>query len=116
MWQQIAAKQEGFQTFAGWAPEQFNLARGGETKPAHGMWVTGDFFKVLEMQPLAGRLIDANDDVRDCSEPAAVISYGFWQRNFGGDPAAVGKKITLNNYPVEIVGHHAAKIHRRDRG
>jgi putative ABC transport system permease protein len=104
IWQQIAAKQEGFQTFAGWAPEQFNLARGGETKPAHGMWVTGDFFKLLEMQPLAGRLIDANDDVRDCSEPAAVISYAFWQRNFGGDPAAVGKRITLNNYPVEIVG------------
>jgi putative ABC transport system permease protein len=104
MWQQIAAKQEGFQTFAGWAPEQFNLARGGETKPAHGMWVTGDFFSVLGMQPLAGRLISASDDTRDCSEPAAVISYAFWQRNLGGDPTAVGKKITLNGYSVEIIG------------
>jgi putative ABC transport system permease protein len=104
MYQQIAQRQEGFQKFAGWAPEQFNLARGGETKPAHGMWVTGDFFSVLGMQPLAGRLIEASDDTRDCSDPAAVISYAFWQRNFGGDPTAVGKKITLNGYPVEIVG------------
>jgi putative ABC transport system permease protein len=104
IWREIAAKQEGFQSFAGWGAEQFNLARGGETKPARGMWVTGDFFKVLGMQPLAGRLIEASDDTRDCSDPAAVISYAFWQRNFGGDPTAVGKKITLNGYPVEIVG------------
>ena len=104
MWREIAAKQEGFQSFAGWGAEQFNLARGGETKPARGLWVTGDFFKVLGMQPLAGRLIEASDDTRDCSDPAAVISYAFWQRNFGGDPTAIGKKITLNGYPVEIVG------------
>ncbi len=104
MWREIAARQEGFQQFAGWAPEQFNLARGGETKPARGLWVTGEFFSALGMQPLAGRLISASDDVRDCSDPAAVISYAFWQRNFGGDPAAVGRRITLNGYPVTIVG------------
>ena len=104
MWQQIAAKQQGFSSFAGWAPDTFNLALGGEIHPANGMWVSGNFFSTLGMQPLAGRLLTSSDDTRDCSEPAAVISYSFWQSNFGGAPDVLGKKITLNAYPVEIVG------------
>jgi putative ABC transport system permease protein len=104
LWQQIEQRQQSFDPMAAWAPEMFNLAQGGETHYAHGLYVTGDFYKVLGLQPVVGRLISASDDTPGCSQAAAVLSYSFWQRNYGGDPAAIGKQISLNGYPAEIVG------------
>ena len=104
MWQQIAQRQQSLDPIAVWAPEMFNLAKGGETHYAHGLYVSGDFYKVLGLQPVAGRLITMADDAPGCSQVAAVISDSFWQRNYGGDPSAIGKQISLNGYPAEIVG------------
>ena len=104
LWQQISTKQQSLSPMAVWAPDMFNLANGGETRYAHGLVVSGQFYDVLGMQPFTGRLISASDDTPGCSQAPAVISYGFWQRNFGGDPATVGKQMTLNGYPVTIVG------------
>jgi len=46
----------------------------------------------------------AADDHRGCGAPGAVISYGFWQREFGGDASTLGKKITIESHPFEIIG------------
>lgn len=104
LWRQIAEKQKSLSPIAVWAPDMFNLANGGETRYAHGLVVSGDFYDVMGMQPTAGRLISASDDTPACGQAPAVISYGFWQRNFGGDPSAIGKQLTLNGYPVTIIG------------
>ena len=58
-WEQIRDHQEGFTSIFAWAENDFNLATTGEARYAHGMFVSGDFFKVLEVQPLIGRLISA---------------------------------------------------------
>ncbi len=60
--------------------------------------VTGNYFGVLGVQPAAGRLLVDADDA------AAVISYGFWQRRFGGSSTAIGAAIDLNGNPFTIVG------------
>ncbi|HUE42287.1 MAG TPA: ABC transporter permease [Candidatus Sulfotelmatobacter sp.] len=103
-WEQIRDHQEGFSSIFAWAASTFNLAESGEARYAEGIYVSGDFFKALEVQPLLGRLFTADDDRRGCGLPAAVVSYGFWQKEFGGQPSALGSKLTLEGHPVEIVG------------
>jgi len=60
--------------------------------------VTGNYFEVLGVRPAAGRLLAEADDA------AAVISYGLWQRRFGGSSGAIGAAIELNGNPFTIVG------------
>ena len=105
MWEQIRDRQEGFSAIFAWAAEEFNLATGGEARDARANLVSGDYFRVLGEQPLLGRLFTAADDRRGCgAAPGAVISYGFWQHEFGGDASALGRKITLEGHPFEIIG------------
>src|SRR5207249_8845111 len=51
-----------------------------------------------------GRLFTFADDQQSSNASAVVISYPFWQREFGGDSSAVGRKITLNGRPFEVIG------------
>jgi predicted permease len=103
-WEQIRDHQQAFSEIFAWGDTPFNLASGGEARYVDGLWVSGDFFKTLGVQPLVGRLLTNDDDRQGCGSPAAVISFPFWQREFAGDAQAVGKKIALDGHPVEIVG------------
>jgi len=103
-WEQIRDHQRAFSSIFAWGDTPFNLASGGEVRYVDGLWVSGDFFKTLGVQALAGRLITAEDDHQGCGSPGAVIGYAFWQREFAGDSQAIGKKLSLNGRPVEIVG------------
>jgi predicted permease len=104
IWEQIRDRQEGFSGIFAWAADQFNLATGGEARYVRGNWVSGDYFRVLGEQPLLGRVFSVADDRRGCGAPGAVISYGFWQREFGGDASALGRKITIEGHPFQIIG------------
>jgi predicted permease len=104
MWEQIRDRQEGFSGIFAWAATQFNLASGGEVRYARGNWVSGDYFRVLGEQPILGRVFTAADDHRGCGAPGAVISHGFWLRELGGDASALGRKITIEGHPFEIIG------------
>ncbi len=104
-WEQIRDHQQVFSSMFAWATEGgFNLARGGEARYAEGIWVSGDFFKVLEIPALRGRTLTADDDRRGCGSPPAVISYFFWQREYAGRPDILGRIISLEGHPFEIVG------------
>ncbi len=104
IWEQIRDRQEGFSGTLAWGRNDFNLAQGGEVRWAKGLWVSGDFFNVLGVKPELGRVFSSFDDQKGCSAPGAVISHGFWQREYGGDPNVVGRKVTLSDKPFEIVG------------
>jgi putative ABC transport system permease protein len=104
MWEQIRKRQEGFAEIAVWSDQRFNLATGGEVRNAKGIRVSGDFFHVLGVEPILGRLLGPEDDQPGCSASAADISYSFWQRNFGGDPSVVGKRFTLDGNSFEVIG------------
>src|SRR5258708_6680049 len=93
MWEQIRKRQEGFAEIAAWSDQRFNLATGGEVRYARGIRVSGDFFHVLGIEPILGRLLGPPDDQPGCGTTAANISYAFWQRNFSGDRSGVGKKL-----------------------
>jgi putative ABC transport system permease protein len=104
MWEQIRKRQEGFSEIAVWSDQQFNLATGGEVRKAKGIRVGGDFFHVLGVEPILGRLLGPEDDQPGCSMSGANISYAFWQRNFAGDPSVVGKRLTLDGNSFQVIG------------
>src|SRR5580704_9548213 len=104
-WEQIRDHQRVFSNMLAWATEGgFNLAPSGEARYASGIWVSGDFFKTLEVPALRGRTLTADDDRRGCGSPPAVISYAFWQREYAGGPDILGRMISLEGHPFEIVG------------
>src|SRR5438270_7863327 len=104
IWEQIRDHQQAFTGLAAWNSTSFNLATGGRSRIAKGIYVNGDFFNTLGLVPEAGRLLASSDDSKGCGLPGAVISFPFWQREFGGKTSAVGSKLTLDGHPVEIVG------------
>ncbi len=102
--EQVQEHQQAFSGVAAWGTNSFNMASQGEARYASGLWVNGDFFSTLGVTPLVGRLIGRADDRRGCAAPGAVLSYGFWQREFGGDPSAIGRSLTLDRHAYEIIG------------
>jgi hypothetical protein len=108
-WEQIRDRQQVFSQMAAWGDETLNLAPGGEAQNIEGLLVSGDFFNTLGVPAVLGRVFTAADDHRGCGAQGAVISYAFWQRKFGGDAGALGRKLMLNGYPFEIIGITPAK-------
>ena len=80
-----------------------NVIVKGEAEVAQGEYVSGDFFRGLEVAPSAGRLIDAGDD-RPGATPVAVLSLGYSQRRFGDAVNAVGQQIVINGTPFTVIG------------
>jgi putative ABC transport system permease protein len=104
LWERLRDRQQAFSSAFAWGSQDFDLSSGGERRPAEGLWVSGDFFNTLEVHAVLGRVLTPADDRRGCAAPPAVISYGFWQREYGGSPAALGRALTLDGHPYDIVG------------
>ena len=66
--------------------------------------VSGNYFDVLGVQPALGRLLVASDDVVVDANPVAVLSFSYWQRRFGSDPAVVNQSILINGRPFTVLG------------
>jgi putative ABC transport system permease protein len=116
LWNSLRQQQQGFSRIAAWAPARRNLGQGGEARYANTLMVSGEFFDVLGVQPLLGRLLSPADDYRGCGGQGAVLSYTFWQREFGGRPEALGRKLTLNGQPFQIIGVTQANFSGVDVG
>ncbi|HEU5453222.1 MAG TPA: ABC transporter permease, partial [Terriglobales bacterium] len=86
-------------------PEQMEMAiDGGGAEKAGGRIVTGDYFQTLGVQPLIGRTFTGDEDRVPGGDPYLVISYGYWQRRFSGDPSVIGRTVRVRNFPFTIIG------------
>lgn len=80
-----------------------NLTGEGEAEEVPGQIATPNLFSLLGVNPIRGRTFGP-DDGKPGQNRVVVISYDLWQRRFGGDESIIGRKITLNNEPNEIIG------------
>lgn len=103
-WEQIRANHEPFTDVLAWGATHFNLSRSGDVRNADAIFVSGSFFQTLGVSPLIGRTFTPADDHRGCGSPGAVISYGFWQREYGGNVGVLGRDISLDGRPFPIIG------------
>jgi predicted permease len=116
MWEQIRAQQRGFNGVFAFGNESLNLATRGQVRYAQALWVSGEFFDVLGVAPVLGRMFHLSDDHAGCGAPGAVISYGFWQTEFGGEASAIGKSVSLEGHAFPVLGVTPASFHGVDVG
>ena len=83
--------------------ESFNLTGTGESERLQGRLVSANFLSTLGVKPIRGRDLVAEDD-RPGATPAVLLSYGLWQRRFGGDEKIVGQQLTLNRESYTVAG------------
>ncbi|MGE0459764.1 MAG: ABC transporter permease [Vicinamibacterales bacterium] len=86
-----------------WANTSQNLTEAGEPVRLTVGLVSANTFDVLGARPLLGRTFTA-DDERLNGPPVAVVGYGLWDAQFGGDRTLIGRRIMLNDVPVEVIG------------
>src|SRR5215831_9089428 len=99
----INAAQHSFTSFGGYTDIDMNLTGSGDPLRVEGATVTGNFFSTLGRSPWIGRYFAERDD--QAGAPATVmLSYGFWQTEFGGDASVVGKSIILDDRAYTVVG------------
>jgi predicted permease len=103
-WERLRDSQDAFSGVLAWWPNNFGMGSPSNLRPVRGLFVSGDFFRVLGVPSIRGHAFTAADDHRGCGIPGAVISYAFWQGQFGGEASAIGSKLTLNDRPVEVIG------------
>jgi predicted permease len=94
-----------FEDVAGYSVGFLGLASGG-SRPERVLvsWVTGNYFPVLDIRPVLGRLIRADEGAPGRRDPVAVLGHSTWQRRFRGDPSVIGRTVTVNGVPCTIVG------------
>jgi putative ABC transport system permease protein len=103
IWEQVRERQDVFSGVFAYSDDRFNLSPGGESRYVQGAWVSGEFFETLGVTPALGRLLTEGDDQRGC--PAtSVLSYNFWQSEYAGSPAVVGRNLSVAGQPFQIVG------------
>jgi predicted permease len=96
-------QSHAFERMAVYRHQQFNLTGGQEPERVNGRLVSADFFSTLGVQPLLGRDLRLEDD-RPGAGPVTVLSHGFWQRRFGGDPNIIDKPLTINGKDYTVIG------------
>ena len=91
-----------FEGMAALLADYINVTAGGQVEQAWGEYASGGYFEVLGVKPAIGRVLTAADD--QLRPPVAVLGYDYWQRRFAGDPAVLGKTISVNRQQLTIVG------------
>jgi macrolide transport system ATP-binding/permease protein len=101
-----AIRRQGrmFQGIIGYAGIRPRLRTEEGAERIEGELVSGEYFSFLGVVPVLGRSFLPEEDGQAGGRAVAVISHAFWRSQFGGTPDVLGKTVTLNNLPVDIVG------------
>jgi putative ABC transport system permease protein len=106
MWQRFQPRAEAFGGAFAWWVQPFDLSQGGAVQRVNGIVASGGFFSTLGVRPFLGRAFGPGYDVRGGGPDGAVvvISYGLWQRRFGGTPGVIGTTLMIERVPFTIIG------------
>ncbi|HEV2490652.1 MAG TPA: ABC transporter permease [Candidatus Acidoferrales bacterium] len=99
-WQREA---HSFSSMAIYRNEDYNFTGKGEAERLSGYMISADFFSMLGVKPVLGRVFRPEED-QPGAGPVVILSGGFWKRRFGSSPDIIGKSIELNGAPYTIVG------------
>ncbi len=99
----FADQHDIFAGVAGFSDFSFDVGSSGALTRVPGAMVTGGYYETLGLNPVLGRLLTRDDD--QAGAPlVAVLSYGYWERQFARSPAVVGQLARINGVPVTVVG------------
>ena len=101
------AFRDGNHVFCGLAAAGFSgatLVTSKEAMQINMGLVTGNYFSVLDVRPLLGRLLLPSDDIEHAGNPVIVLSEDYWRSHFGSDPSVLNQVVHINKQPLTIVG------------
>ena len=113
--ERLRDQNQSFNGLAAFTSLDLRVRIDGEREEVNGQFVSGNYFALLGINPLLGRVLSPMDDsVPEKGGPdgyAAVISHNYWTRRFGRNPAVVGKIVQIGNDAVTIVGVTPAEFY-----
>jgi predicted permease len=112
----LRERATAFKGMSAYLPTVANLDESGTRVRVHGFLVTGNYFDLIGIKAKFGRTLSPEDDRTPESDAAVVLSHGFWQRRFGGDPSILHRKIFLDKHPMVVVGVLASGFSGTDSG
>jgi predicted permease len=105
--QEMQQRTQSFQQVTGYfaftSSENVKLIGTGQPRPVTGLIVAGNFFTMLGVQPILGRLFTPEECIHS-ARPVTLLSYAFWKRQYDGNPNIVGQAINLDGTPVTVIG------------
>jgi predicted permease len=104
-----------FQDIGAYAGDSLSVTGTGEPEQVRGLDVTDGTLPLLGVKPAIGRLFTREDDSPGTPE-TVLLSYGCWRQKFGGDPNVIGRSVTLDGKPREIIGVLPQNFHFLDEG
>ncbi len=111
----LSEQKDIFSNVCGFSGGAFDVGPRGSVSRVPGAWVTGGYYETLGLNPELGRLLEPADDRRG-APLVAVISYGYWERQFASSPDAIGRTIPVDGVPVTIVGVSPRGFHGANVG
>ena len=100
---ELAARARSLEHLAAMKPWQPTLLGAAEPERLEGQQIGADYFEVLGVRPALGHEFSPADDAAGAA-PVAVLSDGLWRRRFGADPGVIGRTVTLDGLPYQILG------------
>jgi predicted permease len=104
LWEQIRDHQQIFSGTFAWRAGSVRVGQREEDRRARALWVTGDTFATLGVYPVRGHLLNAEDDRPGCGTPGVILSYAFWQNEFGGQDSALGAGVMIEHRLTRVLG------------
>ena len=112
LWEYIRDHQHVFSQVLAWSPTNLGITEGDHERLVQGLWVSGDFFNALGVRPALGRVFASSDDRPGCGAAGVVLSYAFWQGQFGGNPQAVGRTLIIGAACGSDSGSDTSRFYR----
>ena len=109
-WRARSRSFEAMSTIRAW--DLTVTGAGGEPEGLTARMVSAEYFDLMRARPMLGRAFLREED-RAGGAPVTVLSHGFWQRRFGGDPSVVGREIMLDGRPFTVVGVMPPDFHHQ---
>jgi predicted permease len=104
MFRDLERVQTSFTGIAAHRVFSANVAFGGQTESGRGILVSGSYFPVLGVQPIAGRLFAPDDDTMPGGHPVVVLSHDYWRRRFEENPSVLGQTLIVNGHGLTVIG------------
>ncbi len=103
-YEEIRDEATVFGGLAASSPVRMDMGVGADARPVDGAIVSGNWFAVLGVTPVAGRTFVADEDETPGTHPVVVLSEGLWRRRFGAEADRIGGEVVLNGHRFTVVG------------
>ena len=104
MYRDLRNRSQVFEGVIARSSAPVSFSSGGQTERARAELVSGNFFEVLGVRAVLGRVFTPEDDHLPGAHPVIVLSHGYWKRRFGGSPSMLNQKVNVNGHPMVVIG------------